>query len=453
MTKFFFEDIKINNKKAFSEEKPVISTFKLHNKEEISDKKIYLNINNNIDRKIEYKQRLQRTPQLKTNKVIINKPLFVVFVIVIFLTGLYLIGNLFHKADVTLSPKQQVLSYNNKNFFASKNTESNDIEFEIMIISDKKKKNITLTEPQNVSIKSKGSILLYNELSSTPQKILKGTFLSDEEGKTYQTDSEITIPGYKIDQNKKIIPGTASANISSFLPGESYNGSPSNFYINSFKGTNKYNLVYGKLKEEITGGASGLYYVLQDVDKNKIENIAQTSLKDDLFNQAKILFPPGYVLYPNAMTFSYTNSGNLVSKTPEAQIEIEGFLTVVLLDRKSLSDYIIKTSLPNISEEELADVKIFNLENLSFDFVNNEQVISKDINSISFKLTGDINLLWEPKLEKIKTKLLNIHKNEVLSILRQEKGIDSAIIKVFPPWKKYLPDDLSKINVLIKKDI
>ncbi len=252
-------------------------------------------------------------------------------------------------------------------------------------------------------------------------------------------------------QNKKIIPGQAVVEISSFLPGESYNGSPSDFYITSFKGTKKYHLIYGKLKSELVGGAYGIYYVLDNVDKTKIENIARTSLKDDLLNQVKILFPPGYVLYPNATSFSYVNSDSLVSKTPEAQIEIEGFLAVVLLDKESLFNKIVETSLPNISKDELNEIKILNLEGLSFNFVNKDQMITKDINSIPFSLTGDLNLIWEPNLEVLKVKLQNIHKDEVLSILRQDEGILSAIIKIFPPWKKYLPENLSKINIMIRK--
>ncbi len=447
MTRIIFQDIKtnINKKKVLVDEGPAISLPK--NVQKTKNKRKYFLFNKTA----KPKQRIQRTPQLKGGKKFLSRSMFVVIGVLVFLGGIYWFGILLSKVDIILTPKEQVIKFNNKNFIASKDKENKGTEFEIMIISDKKFKNITLTEPKEVSINARGSIYLYNELSTTPQKILKGTFLADEDGKTYQTETEVIIPGYQINEDKKIIPGKVEVLINSFLPGESYNGSPSDFYITSFKGTNKYNLIYGKLKDELVGGAVGLYYVLDDTDKIKVENIAQTSLKDDLLNQVEILLPSGYVLYPNATSFTYSNSDNLVSKTPEAQIEIEGFLTVVLLKKESLFNYIIKSSLSDISKDEVSEIRMINLENLSFDFVDKNQIITKDINSIPFNLTGDLHLIWEPSLEVLKTKLLGIHKSEVLSVLRQDKGIDSATIKVFPPWQKYLPDKLSKINIIIKK--
>ena len=36
----------------------------------------------------------------------------------------------------------------------------------MMIVSDKKVKNIILTEPKEVSLKAKGNIIIYNEFST-----------------------------------------------------------------------------------------------------------------------------------------------------------------------------------------------------------------------------------------------------------------------------------------------
>jgi hypothetical protein len=47
-------------------------------------------------------------------------------------------------------------------------------------------------------------------------------------------------------------------------------------------------------------------------------------------------------------------------------------------------------------------------------------------------------------------KLVGINKNEALTIFRQDPGIAGAIVKVFPPWKKYFPNELSKIDIILK---
>jgi len=396
------------------------------------------------------RQRLQRTPQVKTKSRVLNKYVLIIFILVIIIGGIYWAGNFFQKADITLTSKHQLITYNNKQFTASKNSNDNAIDFEIMITSDKKTKNIILTEPKDVSIKATGSITLYNEFSITPQKLLAGTFLSDSSGKAYKTDSTVIIPGYKTDNSKKIIPGQIVVNISSFLAGETYNETQTDFYINSFKGTTKYNKIYGKLKEPLAGGASGLIYTLNDKDKSNIDNIAQSSFKEDLLKQVKAQVPPGYILYENAITFSYKIGDNSVfSKTPEAEVLIEGVLSVVLLKEKSLLDNVIKVSLPSITGSELKEIKIPDLNKLSFSFTNKDQLITKDMNSVSFFFTGDLDAIWSPDTEILKTKLIGIKKDDVLPIFRLDPGIVSAVVKIFPPWQKYIPNDLSKINIIV----
>jgi hypothetical protein len=435
------QDIKINiNKKIILSKKDASSPL---DKKEIKVEK-YFNTQNS------HTQRLASTPSLKRNPRVISKITLIVFVISVIVGGLYWGSNYFQKANIEIVSKRQNIEYDKKQFLASKNSGTNSVDFEIMIVSDKKEKSIILTEPKDVSEKSKGMITLFNEFATTPQKLLVGTFLADNNGKTYKLDSTVSVPGYKKDSKNKIIPGQVTANISAFLPGEAYNGSPSDFHITSFKGSAKYSKIYGKLKSPITGGASGLFYTLNDEDKNKIKTMAESSFKDDLVNKVKALVPPGYILYKDAMNFSYKSEDGVLSKTPETNITIEGILSVVILNEKSLFDNILKTSLNGVTKEELGEITIPALNNLSFGFVNNNQIISKEIEMIPFYLTGNIEAVWIPNVEILKTKLQGIQKVDVSQIFRQDKGISSAIVKIFPPWQKNIPSDISKINILVK---
>jgi hypothetical protein len=400
-------------------------------------------------RKAYERQKLQRTPQIKKESPILHKTTLVIFIITIIVSGVYWSGEIFQKADVTVTSKHQLITYNNKQFIALQDSNSDAINFEIMITSDKKLKNITLSDSKNVSTKAQGSIILYNEFSTKSQKIATGTFLSDNKGKAYKTDKTVTIPGYKTDKNKKIIPGQISVDIIAFLPGDAYNGSPTDFHVNSFKDTTKYLKIYGKIKTPLTGGAVGLVYFLNDSDKSMINILAQTTFKDDFLGQVKSLVPPGYILYPNALAYSYKIGDNISSKTPSTDVEINETLSVVLLKEKSLVDNIIKISLPNITNGEAKEIKISDLSNLSFNFANANQLITKDMTSLPFSLSGDINAIWNPDVELLKTKLSGINKNDVPSVFRQDPGISSALLKIFPPWQKYVPDDISKINVVV----
>jgi hypothetical protein len=323
-----------------------------------------------------------------------------------------------------------------------------NVDFEIMIIGDKATKKVILTEPEDVSIKAKGSVTLYNEFSATSQKITAGTFIADKEGKTYKTDSTVTIPGYKT-ENKKIIPGQVVVNITAFLPGATYNGSSPDFFFTSFKGTTKYNKIYGKLKTPLSGGASGLVYKLNEEDKVKLKNIAEMSFKNDLIQKVNALVPPGFILYKEAQNFSYEINDSILSEKPEADIEMEGTISVLLLKEKSLMDKIIETSLPDIKGEELKEINITNLKDLSFAFKNEGQVISKDIETIPFSLSGDVNVVWRPDQDDLKIKLAGLQKDSVLPVFRKDPGISSAIVKILPPWHRYLPDNINQIYITV----
>jgi len=396
------------------------------------------------------RHRLQRTPQIKTKQPILHKLTLVVFIFTIIICVIYWGGNIFQNADIVITSKHQLIAYKNKQFTATKDQDEDLINFEIMITSDKRLKSISLSESKNVSIKSQGSITLYNEFGTTSQKLLAGTFISDNNGKAYKIDTAVTIPGYKLDNNKKIIPGQADVNITAFLPGEAYNGNPSDFYINSFKNTKKYIKIYGKLKNPLEGGASGIFYSPSDQDIIVINNIAQSSFKNDLLNQVRSLVPPGYILYSNTLNFSYKIADNILSKTSEAEIEMEGTIAVVILKEQSLIDNIIRISLPNIKDKEAKEIKLSGLDSLLFNFTNKEEIITKDMSSVSFSFSGDIDAIWNPDVELLRAKLAGTLKNDVMSIFRQDPGIASAIVKVSPPWYKYIPDDISKINIMLK---
>lgn len=466
MARIILEDMKLNkNRKQTILKKDDIPLSVLV-KEEINNKK-------NIQQKQELKKEEPRNEYIKepkieeyfkkkdaekdpkiTSEIINNNKKFYRFISIIFIASLFIGviywgGYFFQKGNITITSKQQQIIYNKNQFVAGKD-DDNAINFEIMITSDKKPINIILTESKDVSIKSEGSITLYNEFSTKPEKLSAGTFILDNNGKTYKTNSTVSIQGYKLDTNKKIIPGQIVVNISSFLAGDMYNGSPSDFHINSFKGTTKYNKIYGKLKTPLTGGASGLVYILDDLNNKNINNIANTSLKEELIGQVKALVPPGYILYPDAMVFSYTIGDKMSSTTPETKVEVDGVLSVVLLKEKSLIDNIIKTSLPDIQDSESKEIKISDLNKLSFSFANNDQLVTKDITSIPFSLTGNINAIWNPDIVLLKTKLLGVYKSDVMSIFKQDPGVSSAIVNIFPPWQKYIPNDSSKININLK---
>jgi len=454
MARIILEDMKLNRKRIPTLEKKEVEVSAIQpkiniirkdlypeEKEDINEEKIEAYIKDRVSPK-----RLSRTPQINHNR---KPPYLIIILMMIVVLGLYGLGQLKQRANIVISAKHQILDYQTKQFLASKDNQTDGINFEIMIVSDKKDKKIILTEPKEVSLKAQGSITLYNEYSLIAQKILAGSYLLDENGKTYKIDQAISIPGYKLDENKKIIPGTAVVSITSFLPGDEYNGEPNLFHLSSFKGTNKYLKIYAKLKEPLLGGASGVVYALDEKNITDLNSLAE-SFKAELLKRVLAQVPTGYILYPEALSYTYKINNSLMSKTPEAIVPIEGTMAVVLLKETSLLASLKKVSFPKITEGELAEITMPDLIKLNFAFLDKDQIITKDLSQIAFSLSGQIEAIWQPNLEQLKTKLMGVKKTNVLPIFGVDPGIGPATVKIFPPWQNFIPNNISKININLK---
>lgn len=442
MNRRIIEDIKINKKKASLKPSPIINNRIKEDKIETEITSDYSNINFNSNSK-----RIFRDPHLPGEKKKSNKFIFILFFLIV-LTGIIFWGSLlFESVNVVITKKHQIFNLDHQTLTALKDLKSS-IPFEIIIVSEKKAQDVNLSQSEEVSLKAKGDIVLYNEYSKNAEKLSVNTYLSDENGKVYLTDKTISIPGYTI-KDKKIIPGQVVVSATSFLPGESYNGSPIDFHVNAFKGTSKYEKIYGKAKTIFSGGALGLNYSLNEQDEEKLKKIVNSFFKESLLNKVNSLIPKEYIFYPEASSFTYEIEKNFLSPTPNSRINISGTLSAVLLLEDNLKKTIIKKTLPEISDKELNTIEITGVNNLVFNFTDDNQIITKELESAHFSLTGELDFIWTPDLVNLKNKLLGVAKDNLTAIFEQDIGIGNASVKIFPPWKKILPIDPSRIHITV----
>jgi hypothetical protein len=452
MVKIILEDIKIkkdNLKKIPNKEEVYQSDFRTEHKDNFIDDKTVNDYFLNKKNKKEFKKRLHNTPHIKSNYNGPRKYILIIFLVSLLLGCIYFISNIFLNANVEINNKHQVFTLDNKEFTASKNS-STLIPFEIMIVPGEESKSMILTQTQDLSIKAKGQVTLYNEYSTKAQNLPANTYITDNNGKTYTVDKAVSIPGFTTDKDKNITPGSVNVDITAFLIGSVYDGTPTDFTISSFKGTTKFKKIYGKTTTPITGGAQGINYVLGDEDKTTLDTFANSSFKNNLIKKAEALVPPDYILYPDAFKYSYQVNNDILSEDPKVDIKISGILSAVILKESDLTTAIIKSILPDVSDKELKEINISDLSKLSFIFNDNNQIIDKDVQSISFSLNGSISGIWNPDINSLKTNLLGISKNNITSIFKQDPAIVSASVNIFPPWQSYMPDDIPKININIK---
>ncbi|HPK13940.1 MAG TPA: hypothetical protein PLB93_00275 [Candidatus Paceibacterota bacterium] len=379
-----------------------------------------------------------------SNNVPVRKSLVICLYASILLLAFFWGSNFFEQANIDLIVKRQTINYLDDSFSLSRNKD----DYEIMINTEVYKETIGLSETEKVSSKSTGQIKLYNLYSTAPIKLNAGSFLKDDRGYPYVIKKDVSIPGFtSIDDI--VTAGQADVSIEAFLAGEVYDGDPSLFTIDAFEGTSKFEKVYGKIEGLLSGGKEGTIYSLNEADKLVLDDIIETKVKDNLIKQVESLIPEGYLFYPKLTNFSYFLDGEISSDEPATSVEIEATLRAVLLREQNLTKDIINKSVDNLEEGEEKEIILNGIKNLNITFSDKDFKITKDVDKLNLKVTGDLEAVWQPDKEILKDKLKGIKKEDCLDVFSADRGIEKARVKIYPPWKKYIPTNKTKIKITL----
>lgn len=187
--------------------------------------------------------------QFKPSKnVPVRRILVIILYISILIAAFFWGGNFFQKAKIELVVKKEKIDYSSDVF----ELKYDNKDYEIMINTDIYYESIGFSLSEKIASKSEGSVRLFNYYSTSGVNLSAGSFIKDDRGYPYTLKSNVTIPGFK-SEDDIITPGETVAKIEAFLPGEIYNGNPIKFTIDSFEGTNKFEKVYGECNEELLG--------------------------------------------------------------------------------------------------------------------------------------------------------------------------------------------------------
>lgn len=358
---------------------------------------------------------------------------------------IFSISSLFSKARITINPKIQDFTLN-QSFEATKDANSSGaLSFNIISLSGEEEKLVPTGEEKEYTQKAKGTVVLYNNFSSASQKLAIDTRLEGSNGKMYKTSSVVTIPGIKDGK-----PGSVEVEIYANEPGDTYNSSPIDFKILGFKGTPKYEKIYGRSKGDITGGLVGKLRLVGDEDKAKAVQELKVALQEKLFKKASGELPEGYLLFKDAVVFRVDDENmttSAVANQNEVPVKIKGTLYGFLFEETNLTKGIVETIIPKYdgSEVYIPNLKDFNIVLASTGTIFN----FSEVKNINFSLSGSSKIVWYSDEDKLKSALAGKSKKDFKSILSQYPNIDSADLVVRPVWKRDIPEDLKDIKIII----
>ncbi|MBA3733043.1 hypothetical protein H0W91_01570 [Patescibacteria group bacterium] len=352
------------------------------------------------------------------------------------------ISALFKSAKITITPKNEIVAVNTS-LIAKKNT-TTDLGYQIVTLSKDLEKAVNATSEQQVDNKARGTIIIYNNAGSQPQRLVATTRFQTADGLIFRLLKDVSVPG-NIVKDGKTVAGSIEVLVEADKTGASYNIGLKDFTIPGFKGDPKFSTIYARSKTEMTGGFSGMQKVVSNEDKAAADTELTANLQTALSNDIVSQIPSNFVLFPSSLKYKFDPVSQANGSNGGAVIRKRALATAIIFDKAALSKAIVSKNLPDAGDEV---IKITNLDSLNFTY---DPSIAFDPNTsatVSFNLKGDANLVWVLDENKLKMDLLGLPKKDALSVVGSFTTIKEAWIETHPFWNQTIPMDPSKVTLI-----
>lgn len=373
-------------------------------------------------------------------------------VVIVAVVG-YVASVYFSSASFTIVSKVVPVTVNGT--YISQSTPGKGVlTYELAIAKGDMVMTVPATDGPKISTSAKGRITLYNTYSTQPQRLIAGTRLADDTGRIYRLASSLVIPGYTTSASSTVVPGSISASVVADQPGQSYNITKSDpvsdFKIVAYKGSSKYESIYGRLAADIAGGFVGAKKTISPAVLASTTADLQSRIVTDLLNRLKASIPAGYLMYPKAYvaTFGTPVIGGTDPKT--ATVALQGTVYGILFKRSELVVRVAGDQAVAVFDDFAYETP--GLDSLDFSIANTKDFSPEKKNTLIVKLKGDITLVGTIPVDALKQKLAGLSLTETSSVLRSYKPvieIDKSSGSITPPWSK-VPDDVDRITVEVQ---
>jgi len=365
---------------------------------------------------------------------------FVALVAVVFL--FFAVSFVFSGAKITVNPKVKDMAFN-ENLSAIKDSNTDDLSFDLVVISSEEKKTMQGGEEKDVLEKATGTVLIYNAFSSSSQPLSLDTRLEGSNGKIYKTKTKTVVPGTAKDGT----PGSVEVGIYASEAGEAYNSDPLDFKIFGFKGMPKYDKFYARSKGKITGGLVGKFHQISDAEKETAMNELKDALQAKLFKKVADQIPSGFALFKNSVFLNIDDENvDYTSADGTVSVGVKGTLYGFLFNERKLTKKIIENDTETYNVD---DVFISNIKDLTFSLTTKDATLFTDVKNIAFNLSGTPKVVWKVDTEKLISDLLGKRKKDFYQVLSQYPNIKSADLSLKPAWKTSFPDKSKDIKIIV----
>lgn len=353
------------------------------------------------------------------------------------------ISSLFQSVTVKVKQRQTVVPVSGV-LRASSDGETGAVPFEVVRLSRDASKPVAASEEKPVERKASGKIVIYNNHSSSPQRLVKNTRFETTDGLIFRVADSVTVPGATINAGEKV-PGSVEATVVADDSGDKYNIGLSDFKIPGFKGDPRYETFYARSKTPMSGGFSGMAKVVSEDVLSEARDEMQFALREQLAKEVAAQLPQGYATFDNGLVYSFEDLPQTEGNGNSAVVNMRGTVNAVMFKKTDLGRAVAEKHVESFRG---GDVEIANLSELNPTIENGAAFNPETDTSFELAMAGDARIAWLYDKDALKKDLLGAARRDVDRILSRYTAIESADVVLRPFWNQSIPKDASKVQIL-----
>lgn len=350
---------------------------------------------------------------------------------------------LFSGSKVTVVPKQRDVVIDGT-FTASQTAAYGELSYELVTIERTATQTLSAAGDEAVEERASGRIIIFNNFSSSEQRLITNTRFQTSEGLVYRIDEPIVVPGQRT-VNGKVVPGSIEVTVYADEPGTQYNIGLTDFTIPGFAGSPRFDGFYARSKTPMTGGFVGARLRVDPAAEERTREQLRADLVEELSSGTLAEEPEGFQLILDTTFATYERLPN-IDRGNKVEIGERATLQGVLFPDGALGAFIAQETVAGFEADTA--VSIENPDALTFSFIAGEEAVSPwEEETLDFQLTGNARLIWLFNENRLKEDLSGRAKDALPTILSGYEGIEKAEVTLRPFWKRSFPDDVSKITI------
>ncbi len=377
--------------------------------------------------------------------------------------GTYLTLSHFAKATIIITPKVQHITLNTpftgiqvvtSTTVISNASTTDQIPYQVISVSKDGAMSVAASKQTNVATYATGKIIIFNDYSTSPQKLVDRTRFETPNGLIYRISSPVTVPG-----KKGQTPGSVAAVVTADKAGAQYNIGLSDFVLPGLSGTAAYKGIYARSQTTMTGGFLGTEPAIDTATLAATQATIDAELESVLLQQIKQQIPQSDILLPGAYTITYQHlASTAASSTPnQGVVHEEGTIHAFVFSANQLAHTFSEIGASSTSATATSSIAwyINNASDLKFSFAtsstSNPSSEPWNFSSLPFTINGSTGLVATINTEKIKENLLGKPRSDFNPIINSFPAVVTASVSIQPFWNQTFPTNPQNITISVNQ--